>query len=81
MTPPREWFEEHFVHDGEVTYCSYCYAIPLAFIGHDCMSMEAHLGGYAADKITVPYRWEDVMPIENDYHPGDWKLAWIGAKE
>lgn len=74
--PEQEWFEENFVREGEVTYCSECHAIPFAFIGHECTGIEAQMGGYAADKITVPYRWEDVSPRQNDDRPGDWGLTY-----
>lgn len=76
--PPREWFEQNFVHDGTVTYCSSCHSIPFVFIGHDCMSIEARACGIKAERITAPYVWENVVPVENDYRPGDWHLAWNG---
>lgn len=78
--PSREWFEKTFVHGGKVTYCSECHAIPFAFVGHDCMSIDAMIGGWAAEKIAVPYRWEDVVPVESDTRPGDWKLMWVGEE-
>jgi len=76
QTPPREWFEEHFVHDGMVSYCSECQAIPFMFVGHWCRSLEGWSCGIRAEIVEVPYRWEDVTPVENDDRPGDWHLAW-----
>ena len=75
QVPPREWFEENFVHDGTVEYCSVCRAIPFMFIGHECTSAFYGIGG---KRITVPYRWEDVEPCENDDRPDDWKLVYVG---
>lgn len=73
-TPPREWFEENFVHDGQVTYCSECRAIPYLFIGHFCMSLDGRACGIRAERLSVPYRWEDVTPVESGDRPGDWHL-------
>lgn len=79
--PPREWFEEHFVHDGTVTYCSECKAIPFMFVGHWCRTIEARSCGIRAEMIDAPYRWEDVAPVGSDDRPGDWQLAWVGTVE
>jgi hypothetical protein len=76
--PPREWFEDHFVHDGQVTYCSECQSIPFAFIGHWCRTMEARACGIKAEMIDAPYRWEDVVPVGSGL--GDWHLAWVGSR-
>ena len=73
-TPPREWFEKNFVHDGKVHVCSECRAIPFAFIGHWCRTIEARSCGIVADIEEKPYRWQDVVPVQNDDRPGDWCL-------
>ena len=77
--PPREWFEETFVHDGQITYCSWCQAVPFLFIGHPCTSIAA--GPDHAEKITVPYRWEDVTPIEDSERRGDWMLSYTPSPD
>lgn len=75
VSPPREWLEDHFVHDGQITYCSFCRAVPFSFIGHACTSPLV-MGRDTADQITVPYRWEDVVPVENEDRRGDWMLLY-----
>jgi hypothetical protein len=79
-TPPREWFEKQgFVDEqGMVRYCSVCKAIPFVFIGHSCTSLEARARGCAGEIIEAPYRWERVIPVENEDRPGDWMLIWVG---
>jgi hypothetical protein len=76
-TPPMTWFEENFVHDGNITYCDGCNSIPFAFIGHWCTGLEAHAMGCAASKVTVPYRPEDVVLVESDDRPGDWRGVYV----
>ena len=39
--------------------------------------LEAHAMGCAASKVTVPYRPEDVVLVESDDRPGDWRGVYV----